>query len=111
MSFTLDDIRPTFGFDSSCAGTVPPAIVAVLEASALESAVRLAISLGWDYATLASIAGGIAAAYYGVPGDIREQALARLDEALSDVVAAFESRYPEAARQTRPGTVSESTGP
>jgi ADP-ribosylglycohydrolase len=94
LSFALDDIRPTYVFDSSCQGTVPQAIVAFLESSDFESAVRLAVSLGGDCDTLACIAGSIAEAFYGgVPGNIREQALARLDEPLSDIVAEFESRY------------------
>jgi ADP-ribosylglycohydrolase len=99
LSFTLDDIRPTFAFDSSCQGTVPPAIVAFLESSDFESAVRLAISLGGDCDTLACIAGSIAAAFYGIPGHIREQALTRLDDSLKDIVLEFETRYPGAARQ------------
>lgn len=98
LSFTLDDIRPTYAFDSSCAGTVPQAVVAFLESSDFESAVRSAVSLGGDCDTLACIAGSIAGACYGVPAPIREQALARLDESLAGVVAAFEGRFPEAAK-------------
>jgi ADP-ribosylglycohydrolase len=109
LSFTLDDIRPTYAFDSSCQGTVPQAIVAFLESSDFESAVRLAISLGGDCDTLACIAGGIAAACYGVPGHIREQALARLDEPLKEVVAEFEARYPEAAKSAEP-SASDGSG-
>ena len=101
LSFALDDIRPTYTFDSSCQGTVPQAIAAFLESSDFESAVRLAISLGGDCDTLACIAGSIAAAFYGgVPKHIREQAMARLDEPLLEIVAEFESRYPKAAGQT-----------
>ena len=99
LSFTLADIRPSYTFDSSCQGTVPQALVAFLESSDFESAVRLAISLGGDCDTLACMAGGIAAACYGVPGHIREQTLALLDEPLKAVVVEFEGRYPEAARQ------------
>jgi ADP-ribosylglycohydrolase len=107
LSFTLDDIRPTYAFDSSCQGTVPQAIVAFLESSDFEPAVRLAVSLGGDCDTLACIAGGIAAAYYGVPGHIREQALARLDDALAEIVAEFEGRYPEAAKPAGPGAAAD----
>jgi ADP-ribosylglycohydrolase len=99
LSFTLDAIRPMYTFDSSCQGTVPHAVVAFLESSDFESAVRLAISLGGDCDTLACIAGGIAAAYYGLPSDIRDQTLARLDEPLKEVVEEFESRYPDAAKK------------
>ncbi len=98
LSFRLDDVRPFHVFDSSCQGTVPQALVAFLESEDYETAVRLAVSLGGDCDTLACIAGAVAAAFYGgVPGPIREQALARLDEELSEVVAAFEDRYPSSA--------------
>jgi ADP-ribosylglycohydrolase len=107
LSFALDDIRPTYTFDSSCQGTVPQAIVAFLESSDFESAVRLAISLGGDCDTLACIAGGIAAAYYGVPKHIREQALARLDEPLKEIVVEFEGRYPEAAKPAEPRAAAD----
>jgi ADP-ribosylglycohydrolase len=103
LSFTLDEIRPSYGFDSSCQGTVPQAIVAFLEASDFESAVRLAVSLGGDSDTLACIAGSIAAAFYGgVPAPIREQTLARLDDSLLETVSAFEARYPDSAGQPGP---------
>ncbi|MFO0956884.1 MAG: ADP-ribosylglycohydrolase family protein [Isosphaeraceae bacterium] len=82
----------------SCAGTVPPAIVAFLESHDFESAVRLAVSLGGDCDTLACIAGAIAGAYFGVPGWIREQAVGRLDEHLAGMLAEFEERYPTSAR-------------
>jgi ADP-ribosylglycohydrolase len=104
LSFTLDDLRPTYAFDSSCAGTVPPALVAFLESSDYESAVRLAVSLGGDCDTLACIAGSIAAACYGIPATIREQALERLDEPLREIVEAFERRYPVAAKLAVPDT-------
>jgi ADP-ribosylglycohydrolase len=100
LSFTLDDIRPAYTFDSSCAGTVPPAIVAFLESSSFESAIRLAVSLGGDCDTLACIAGGIAAAHYGVPDPIREQAMKRLDKPLLEICNEFECRYPEAAKRS-----------
>lgn len=62
---TVEDIRPSYGFDISCQGTVPEAIIAFLDSDSYEDAVRNAISLGGDSDTLASITGGIAEAYYG----------------------------------------------
>ena len=56
----LDDIRPSYKFDESCQGTVPPAIIAFLESQDYEDAIRKAISLGGDADTLACITGGIA---------------------------------------------------
>lgn len=62
---TLAQIRPTYGFDVSYAGTVPQAIIAFLESVSHEDAIRNAISLGGDSDTLACITGGIAEAFYG----------------------------------------------
>lgn len=63
---TLDEIRPTYTFDDTCQGTVPPAIQAFLESTGFEDAIRNAISLGGDSDTLAAITGGIAEAFYGI---------------------------------------------
>jgi ADP-ribosylglycohydrolase len=91
---SLDDIRPTYQFDVSCQGSVPPALIAFLESADYEEAVRNAISLGGDADTLASIAGGVAAAYYGgVPTAIAERVLGLLDDRLRAVVGEFTARF------------------
>lgn len=43
----LDDIQVTYAFDESCQGTVPPAVIAFLESSDFEDAIRKAISAGF----------------------------------------------------------------
>ena len=91
----IDDLRPRFTFNVSCQGTVPPAIIAFLESTDYEHAIRLAVSLGGDSDTIACITGGIAQAYYGdVPTVIRDQSLARLNDRLRSLVEAFELRFP-----------------
>lgn len=90
----LDDLRPGYTFDESCQGTVPPALIAFLESTGYEDAVRKAISLGGDADTLACITGGIAEAFYGgVPDAIARQALNLLDERLRTVTQEFCARY------------------
>lgn len=79
---TTDDIRPTYHHVESCQETVPPAIIAFLESQGFEHALRLAVSLGGDSDTLAAITGSIAQGYYGVPQNLRTEALKRLDEPL-----------------------------
>ena len=64
LNRTCDEIRPVYDWDSSCQGTVPEAIVAFMDSTDFESAIRLAVSLGGDSDTLACITGGIAEAYY-----------------------------------------------
>lgn len=94
LSASLDDIRPRYRFDVTCRGSVPPAIIAFLEASGVEAAIRNAVSLGGDADTLACMAGGMAEAFYGgVPRALREEALARLDPDLRRVVEAFRARH------------------
>ena len=94
LNRTIDEIRPTYAFNESCQGTVPEAMVAFLDSSDYEDAIRLAISLGGDADTLACIAGGMAEAFYGgVPPEIAEPTVAILDDRLHGTLAAFRERY------------------
>lgn len=87
---SLDDIRPGYTFDVSCQGSVPEAIIAFLESSDYEDAVRKAISLGGDSDTIACIAGGIAEAFYGgVPQDIVDQGKSYLPEEYIKIIEDF----------------------
>jgi ADP-ribosylglycohydrolase len=65
--------------------TVPQAIIAFLESTDFEDAIRNAISLGGDSDTLAAITGSIAEAAYGIPDWIGSKALSYLDEPLRDI--------------------------
>lgn len=78
LSRTCDEIRPAYSFDETCQGTVPEAIIAFLESTDFESAIRLAVSLGGDSDTLACITGAIAEAFYGIPQWMTDQMRAML---------------------------------
>ncbi|TFH85204.1 ADP-ribosylglycohydrolase family protein [Billgrantia azerbaijanica] len=94
LSASLEDIRPHYRFDVTCRGSVPPAIIAFLEADDVEAAIRNAVSLGGDADTLACMAGGMAEAFHGgVPSALREAVLTRLDPDLTRVVNAFRARH------------------
>ena len=94
LDFTVEDIRPTYRFNETCQQTVPQAIVAFLESTDYESAIRLAISLGGDSDTLACITGGIAAAFYKeIPEVIVQNTLSRLPEEFREVIRRFDQRY------------------
>lgn len=67
LNRTLDEIRPSYQMDETCQKTVPEAIIAFLEATDFEDAIRNAVSLGGDTDTLGAITGSIAEAYYGIP--------------------------------------------
>lgn len=73
--------HPIYRWDSSCQGTVPQAIIAFLDSTDFEDAIRKAVSLGGDSDTLACITGGIAEAYYKkVPCFMADEIMNRLPE-------------------------------
>lgn len=94
LDFTLDEIRDSYEFDVSCQGSVPQAMEAFFESTDFEDAIRNAVSIGGDSDTLAAITGGVAEAYYGIPEDLRRQALGFLDDRQKEILDAFEARYP-----------------
>lgn len=94
LNRTCDEIRPTYQFNESCQGTVPEAIIAFLESTDFENAIRLAVSLDGDSDTLAAITGGIAEAYYKeIPEHITQKVLERLPDEFKDIVQEFREKY------------------
>ena len=93
MDFTLDEIRPAYNFNVTCQGSVPQAIMAFLESTGFEDAIRCAVSIGGDSDTIAAITGSIAEAYYGIPQNIRHQVSFYLDSVQTDILNRFEERY------------------
>lgn len=94
LNRVCEEIRPTYDFDVTCQGTVPEAIIAFLESTDYENAIRLAISLGGDADTLAAITGGIAEAYYKeIPVYIEEWVLQRLPEEFIRLMQEFWEKY------------------
>lgn len=94
LDFTLDEIRESYRFDSTCQGSVPQALEAFFESTGFEDAIRNAISIGGDSDTIAAIAGSVAEAYYGVPMNIRNSVHLFLDERLFEILRKFENLYP-----------------
>ncbi len=94
LSVPISVIKENHIFDSRTSYSVPPAIIAFLESSDYEDAIRLAISLGGDADTQACIAGGIAEAYYKqIPEHIRKFCDNRIDYSIRVVVKEFNEKY------------------
>lgn len=92
---TVEQIRPDYRWDVSCQRSVPEAIVAFLDSSDVEDAIRLAVSLGGDADTQAAIAGGIAEAFYRrVPETIVLSVRQRLPPRFIEVIEAFREAFP-----------------
>lgn len=99
LSFTIDSIRPAYGWNSEfgngvlCQASVPQAIVAFLDGIDFEDCVRNAISIGGDSDTIACITGSIAEAFYGVPYDLRQKVMTFLPDNIKSVISEFEEKY------------------
>ncbi|GHV96525.1 hypothetical protein AGMMS50293_28450 [Spirochaetia bacterium] len=90
----INDIRIHYEFDVSCQGSVPEAIIAFLESTDYENAIRLAISLGGDSDTIGCITGGIAETFYkNVPDNIVENVLALLPPNFVKLLEEFSMKY------------------
>ena len=86
LSRTCDEIRPTYHHVESCQKNVSQAIIAFLESTDFEDALRTAVSLGGDSDTLAAITGSIAEAFYGVPEDLKQKCRQRLTPELERIL-------------------------
>ena len=85
--------HPIYGWEDSCQGTVPQAIIAFLDSTDFEDAIRKAVSLGGDSDTLACITGGIAEAFYrDIPKAMVDRVQSRLPEVFKHVLSAVRER-------------------
>lgn len=90
LSRSYDEIQSNYGFDETCQGSVPEALIAFLSSNSYEDAIRRAIALGGDADTQACIAGGIAEAFYRqIPEKIVNQAVKRLPQEFIDILKRF----------------------
>ncbi|MEY4066632.1 MAG: hypothetical protein RIR26_2840 [Pseudomonadota bacterium] len=87
----LSDARMSHVFDATAPCAVPLALRCVFEADSCEDAIRNAVSLGGDADTLASLAGGVAEAFFGVPATLEREVMKRLPEQFADIIYRFQS--------------------
>ena len=79
---------------------MPQAIIAFLESTNFEDALRAAVSLGGDSDTLAAITGSIAEAFYGVPEELRHECRQRLTPELAEILCELENALSESTPKT-----------
>ena len=90
LNRTLDEIRPEYYHVESCQETVPEAVIAFLEGRDFEDVVRCAVSLSGDSDTLTAIAASIAEGFYGIPDEISDMVMPKLDGDLTDLLLKWE---------------------
>lgn len=94
LSRNIDDIRPEYRIDLTCQGSVPESIIAFLDSTSFEDAIRNAVSLGGDADTQACIAGAIAEAYYKeIPVEILRQIRRRMAKSLMQKTLEFYRKF------------------
>lgn len=94
LNFKLDDIRKNYKFYVSCQKSIPQAIVAFLESTDFESAIRLAISIGGDSDTISNICGGISYAFYhNIPQKISDFVIERLPQEFIFIINQFNEKF------------------
>ena len=96
FNFSIERLYGNYGYDENgdwvtCQGSVPQAIVAFLDSTSFEDAIRNAICIGGDSDTIGAMAGSIAEAYYGIPKDIENKAISYLTKDLQTIYFAFKS--------------------
>lgn len=88
---TLDEIRPTYKFDSTCQGSVPIALLCYIEGQSYEEMIKLAISMGGDSDTIAAMVGGIAmGCNYDIPEVLIDQAEDLLPNNIKTIINQFQ---------------------
>ncbi|HIP43864.1 MAG TPA: ADP-ribosylglycohydrolase family protein, partial [Sulfurospirillum arcachonense] len=93
LSKTVDEIRPDYKFEVSCAKSVPESIICFLDSDSFEDCIRNCISLGGDADTMGAIAGGIAEAYYGVPKEIEAKINGYLSDEFVGILVRFREKW------------------
>lgn len=94
LNRTTDAIREIYEFNETCQGSVPEAIIAFLESTSFENAIRLAVSIGGDSDTIACIAGSIAEAFYKeIPDNIIQEVMNRLPAEMIETITKFSNKY------------------
>lgn len=89
------NLGSTYSFNESCQETVPESLIAFLDSTDFEDAIRIAISLGGDADTVGCITGGIAQAFYRkIPQEMKTTAERLLPPEFVQIVHQFTERYP-----------------
>ena len=87
--------HPIYDWEDSCQGTVPQAMIAFLDSTDFEDAIRKAVSLGGDSDTLACITGSIAEAFYKeIPKEMADRVQTLLPQEFADLLSEMQARTP-----------------
>ncbi len=81
-------------FDETVCGTMPVAMNAVINSEDFEDAIRTAVSYGGNSDTIASIAGALAEAVYGIPNTLKRSCLKYIPVTMISTIQKFNKQFP-----------------
>lgn len=87
--YDLEELQRNYKFSSRTINSVPQAIFCFLESTDFEDCLRKSISIGGDTDTIAAISCSIAESFYGIPEELKKQALAYLPKKYQNQVLKF----------------------
>ena len=79
-------------FNETCQGTMPIVLGIINRANNFEEAIRYAIAVGGDSDTIGAIVGGIAEAIWGIPEQMKSEAMRYLSDDMVTIVEQFQNR-------------------
>lgn len=86
LNYSLENLQKNNLFNGNCDITVPQSIFVFLESEDFEDSIRKAISIGGDTDTIACMVGSISEAYYGIPKELRNQAISLLSNSFKSIL-------------------------
>ena len=90
FSESLEHMRARHRMDESCMDALPKALRSFMDGTSFEDTVRNAVSLGGDTDTIAAIAGAMADAFFGIPGDLLSECMMRVEDDMRKVLLWFD---------------------
>jgi hypothetical protein len=91
FDYSLSDLQHNYRFSSRTNESVPQAIYCFLISNSFEECLRNSLSIGGDSDTIAAIACSISEAFYGIPENIKNQALSYLTQKYKSEIENFYS--------------------
>lgn len=86
----ISELQKTYKFNVSCQGSVPEAFACFFLSTSFEDCMRKVVSINGDTDTQCAIVGTVAEYVFGIPDDIKQETLSRLNKEQKEILDKFE---------------------
>ena len=91
LNLNYESLRKENKFSEITCETVPQAIYCFLISESFEDCLRTTVSIGGDTDTLCAVSCALAEVYYGIPENLKKEALLRLPKSMIKLINQFEN--------------------